>query len=162
MNKKPGLLFAVSLFAIIILAASFNMNLGGNAPIKLREGINPDNVLYICSAANETWNNISHSMHMLEKYASLFFSFAGIVLFFSWGWALYQNLLKDKFNDEAYKTPWELTKATFWIIIAFTVIFVTPNHYRNVNVRGHGDGYVLCENTSDGARPVNYKAIKSR
>lgn len=162
MDKKPGLLLAVSLFAIIILAASFNMNLGGNSPVALREGVNPDNVLYVCDAANETWNNISKSMHMLEKYASLFFSFAGIVLFFSWGWALYQNLLKDKFNEDAYKNSWELTKAVFWIIIAFTIIFATPNHYRNVNIRGHGDGYVLCENTSDGARPVNYRAVNSR
>lgn len=160
MNKKPGLLFAVSVFAIIILAVSFNMNLGGNAPVKLQAGVNPDNVLYVCPAIDSVWKQISDSLHFLGRYAAVFFCFAGIVLFFSWGWALYQNLLKDKFVDEAYKNPWGLTKAVFWIVIIFTILSMTPNHYRNVEVRGHGDNWVLCENNSDGARAVPYKAVR--
>ena len=159
MNKKPGLLFAVSLLAIIILAVSFNLNLGGNEPVALRAGVNPDKVLYVCDSGNDTWDHISTSFHLIGRFATLFFSFAGIVLCFSWGWALYQNLLKDKFSEDAYKTPWSLTKAVFWIIVVFTILLVTPNHFRRVEVHGHGDNYVLCDSTSDGARPLNYKAV---
>lgn len=162
MNKKPGLLFSVLLFAFIVLAASFNMNLDNRAAVKLRAGINPADVLYICPADNTTWLNISHSMHALSKYASIFFLFVGIVLFFSWGWALYQNLLKDKFVDDAYKTPWMLTKGFFWILIIFTLLVVTPNHYREVKVRGQDTPWVLCDSDSAGARAVGYNAVSSR
>lgn len=161
MNKKPGLLFAVSLLAIIILAVSFNMNLGGNAPVSLHAGVNPDKVLYVCKITGDSaWNQFSTSLHFLGRYAILFFCFVGIVLFFSWGWALYQNLLKDKFSADAYKNPWGLTKAVFWIIVVFTVLYATPNHFRQVSIRGHGDDWVLCENTSENARVVNFRAVE--
>lgn len=160
MNKKPGLLFAVSLLAIIVLAVSFNMNLDGNTPTKLANGVNPDNVLYVCEIAKDfVWHQISQSLHLLGKSAMLFFAFAGIVLCFNWGWALYQNLLKDKFSDDAYKNPWGLTKVVFWLVIAFTILYITPNHFRRVEIRGHGDNWVLCDKTSDGARPVNFRAV---
>ena len=159
MNKKPGLLIAVSIFAIIILSVAFNMNFGGGSPVKLPEGVNPDSVLYVCPIASNTWDHLSESLHFMSKYASFFFSFVGIVLFFSWGWALYQNLLKDKFNEEAYKNSWAITKVMFWLIIAFTVLIVTPNHYRRVDVRGHGSDWVLCDSTSENAQPVKYKGV---
>ena len=160
MNKKPGLLFAISVFTIIIVAVSFNFNLGANAPVKLRNGINPDNVLYVCNAASDMWDRVSQGLHFLAGFAPLFFSFVGIVLLFSWGWALYQNLLKDKFIDEAYKNPWDLTKIFFWMVVVFTVFYMTPNHFRQVEVRGSEEQWVLCDNTSEGARPVNYRAVR--
>ena len=160
MDKKPGLLVAISVFTIIVVAVSFNLNLGTNAPIELPEGVNPDNVLYVCPAVTDTWTRISQGLHFLAQFAPLFFSFAGIVLIFSWGWALYQNLLKDKFVDEAYKNPWGLTKAFFWLVVVFTILYVTPNHFRQVEVRGSEEQWVLCDNTSDNARPVNYRAVK--
>ena len=160
MNKKPGLLFAISALAIIIIAVSFHFNFGENVPVELSEGVNPDNVLYVCNAANTTWIQISQGLHFLASFAPFFFSFVGIVLFFSWGWALYQNLLKDKFVDEAYKNPWELTKIFFWMAVVFTVLYVTPNHFRQVEVRGSDEQWVLCENTSEGATAVNYRAVK--
>ena len=162
MNKKPGLLFAVCFLAIIILAVSFNMNLGGSAPVQLRPGVNPDDVLYVCPSASMTWDGISKSLHFLGKYASVFFSFIGIVLVFSWGWALYQNLLKDKFSVDVYKNPWEITKIIFWIMIVFTICSVTPNQFRRVEVKGHGTDWVLCENTSEGAKAVNPRAVTLR
>ncbi len=160
MNKKPGFLFAVSVFTIIIVAVSFNFNLGANDPVKLRNGINPDNVLYVCSAASSTWDQVSQGLRFFARLAPLFFSFIGIVLFFSWGWALYQNLLKDKFVDEAYKNPWELTKIFFWMVVIFTVFYVTPNHFRQVDVRGSEEQWVLCDSTSKDARAVNYRAVR--
>ena len=166
MNKKPGLFVAVALFAIIILATSFHMDLGGNTPIELKAGVNPANVLYVCPVTGSMWESLSQSLHFLDRYASIFFAFIGIVLTFSWGWAIYQNLLKDKFSEDAYKNPWALTKAFFWLIIIFTVLIMTPNHFRTVGIRdNHGNvdyGWVLCDNTSDGAQAVSYKRIVSR
>ena len=159
MNKKPGLLFAVAVFAIVILAASFHMDYGAHTTVMLRQGVNPDSVLYVCPSANVTWDNLSHSLHFMQRYASVFFSFIGIVLVFSWGWAFYQNLLKDKFSEDVYKNPWGVTKVIFWLIVVISILFVTPNHFRRVEVRGHGDNWVLCDNTSKDARAVNYRAV---
>ncbi len=160
MNKKPGLLFTVSLLAIIILAASFDMNFGGNPPVHLPSGVNPDNVLYVCPATNTSaFAQLSTAFHAVGRYVYLFFAFFVLVLMFSWGWALYQNLLKDKFSTDVYKNPWDLTKAVFWGAVIAFVLYMTPNYFRHVEVRGHGTDWVLCENTSDGARPANFKAI---
>ena len=162
MNKKPGLLFVVCLLAMIILAASFDLNFGGNPPIHLKAGVNPDSVLYVCPVKDATWTSISESLHLIGKYANLMFFFALIVLLFSWGWAFYQNLLKDKFNADAYKNSWDLTKFVFWGTVIYIVLFSTPNHFRRVEIRGTSAQYVLCENTSTGARPVNSKAVTVR
>ena len=160
MNKNPGLLFTVSLLAIIILAASFNMNFGGNPPIQLPNGVNPDSVLYVCPIGDEGgFSQFSAALHAVGKYVRLFFSFMTLMLVFSWGWGLYQNLLKDKFSADAYKNPWALTKIVFWMVVVFSVLFMTPNHFRRVDIRGHGDNWVLCESTSLGARAVNPRAV---
>ena len=162
MNKKPGLLFAVCLLAMIILAVSFGMNFGGNPPVHLPSRIDPSTVLYVCPAADSAWTHVSRSFSLINKYAHLLFFFAVFVLIFSWGWALYQNLLKDKFNDEAYKNSWELTKMIFWVAIVYTVLVWTPNHFRRVEVRGTSEQYVLCENTSTGAKATFSKNVTSR
>ena len=164
MNKKPGLVFSVLLFTFVILGAAFNMNLDGRTSVKLRAGIDSANVLYICPIDNTTWTGISSSLHTLSRYASIAFLLFGSVLFFSWGWALYQNLLKDKFSADVYKNPWGLTKIFFWAGVIITVLAMTPNYFRTVNVNINGDEtqWFLCENTSDGARPVNPKTVTLR
>ena len=160
MNKKPGLLLIVSLLAIIILAASFHMDFGGNPAVHLPNGVNPDSVLYVCPAnAQGAWNQFAMALHGVGRYLYLFFAFCVLVLVFSWGWALYQNLLKDKFSADAYKNPWELTKIIFWMAVVVFILFMTPNHFRTVEVRGHGTDWVLCENTSEGARAINPRAV---
>lgn len=160
MDKKPGLLFVVSLCAIIILAASFHMDFGGNAPVNLPAGVNPDNVLYVCPTGGDgVFSQFSVALHAIGKYVSLFFFFVIMVLVFSWGWGLYQNLLKDKFSADAYKNPWELTKIVFWGAVVVFVLFKTPDYFRSVQIRGHGTNWTLCESTSAGARPVSPKAV---
>lgn len=159
MNKKPGLLFSVIVFTIIVVAAAFHVNLGGDSMVHLREGVNPDMVLYVCLAENSTWNQVAQGLRLVARYAPLFFSFAGVVLLFSWGWALYQNLLKDKFSDDVYKNPWELTKIVFWVMIVFSVIYMTPNHFRRVEIHGDDRAWVLCDNNSVDARAVPYKRV---
>ena len=160
MNKNPGLLFTVSLLAIIILAASFNMNFGGNAPVALPAGVNPDSVLYVCPLAKDGgFVQFSAALHAVGRYVYLGFAFMVLVLVFSWGWALYQNLLKDKFSADAYKNPWGLTKVVFWMAVISFVLFKTPDYFRRVDIRGRGTDWVFCENTSVGARPVNPRAV---
>lgn len=159
MNKKPGLLFSVVVFTIIIVAASFHFSLESDKVVKLAANVNPDKVLYVCSAGSSTWDQIGKSLHLLARFAPVFFSFAGIVVLFSWGWALYQNLLKDKFSEDVYKNPWGLTKVIFWMMVVFTVIYASPNHYRRIDLRGSNEAWVLCENNSQDARAVPYKNV---
>ena len=162
MNKKPGLMLAVCVLAMIVLATSFGMNFGGNPPVRLPASVNPDTVLYVCPAADSVWGQVSQMFHMLERSIYIMLSFAVFVLLFSWGWAFYQNLLKDKFNEDAYKNSWGLTKIVFWAAVIFTVLFMTPNHFRRVEVRGNNSQWVLCENTSTGAKAVKYGAVTLR
>jgi len=161
MNKKPGLLFAVCVLAAIILAAAFKMGIGGNEVAHLRSGINPDNVLYVCPIANHSWDTFSRAMTIGHKTIYIAFAFFLIILLFSWAWALYQNLLKDKFSADVYKNPWGLTKIFFWAIVICTVLTMTPNHFRAVKIGKNSTtaNWVLCESSSEGARPVNPKAI---
>ena len=161
MNKKPGLLFAVSALSLIILAVVFDLKMGGNTTVHLREGINPDGVLYVCPVTDSTWVSFANAMSVGRKYIYMGFWFVGIVLLFSWGWALYQNLVKDKFSADAYKNPWDLTKLFFWAGVICTILAMTPNYFRTVHIRtnGHNSTWVLCENTSTGARAVNAQAV---
>ena len=164
MNKKPGLFLAVSLLTGIILATSFGLNLGGAKAIHLRAGINPGNVLYVCPVSDTMFDALSKSFSILSQQVYLLFAFAFIVLLFSWGWALYQNLLKDKFSADVYKNPWSLTKMFFWAMVAITIIMTTPNYFRKVHVhfKGHTYDYVLCENNSANAKAVNERAVTFR
>jgi hypothetical protein len=164
MNKKPGLFLSVSVLAAIILATGFGFHLGGSEAIRLRAGINPGDVLYVCPVSNDIFDSLSQSFSMLSQQVYVLFTFALIVLAFSWGWALYQNLLKDKFSADVYKNPWALTKIFFWAMVVVTIIMVTPNYFRTVHVhiKGHTYDYVLCESNSTGARAINERAVTFR
>ena len=161
MNKKPGLVFAVCAFAMIILAAALHMDFGGAGAVKLREGVDPNNVLYVCKITESGWTTFAETLTMVKRYLSAGFIFAFIILAFSWAWALYQNMVKDKFNENAYKTPWGMTKIFFWAMVACIILSVTPNHFRTVRVhlKGRVVDMVLCEKNSENAIPVNPKAI---
>ena len=164
MNKKPGLVFAVCALAMIILAAAFHMDLGGAAAVKLRAGIDPNNVLYVCPIKESGWTTFASTLTFAKRYIFMGFVFAFMVLLFSWTWALYQNMVKDKFNESAYKNPWGLTKIFFWAMVAYLILSATPNHFRTVHVHNKGriSDYTLCENNSENARPVNPKAVTLR
>ena len=158
MNKKPGLFLTIAVLAIIILAASYGFHIGGDTAVRLPSGINPGDVLYVCPA-NDGWTTVANSVKILRQFASVAFAFVTIILVFSWSWALYQNLLKDKFSEDVYKNPWGITKVFFWAAVICVMVFMTPNHFRKVSVRGHGDNWVLCENTSPHARAVKPSGV---
>jgi len=164
MNKKPGLLFAVCVLAMIILAAAFHMDFGGAAAVKLRAGVDPNNVLYVCPIQESGWTTFADALKFGKRYVFMGFVFAFMVLLFSWTWALYQNLVKDKFNENAYKNPWGLTKIFFWAVVVYLILSMTPNYFRTVHVHSNGrvTDWTLCENNSENARPVNPKAVTLR
>ena len=71
-----------------------------------------------------------------------------------WMWALYQNLLKDKFNRDSFKKPWMFTKFLFWAIVIMTVLMKTPDYFRAIEIDGARGQYVLCESSTPGAKIV--------
>lgn len=164
MNKKPGLLFSVCALAFVILATVFKLHFpGANTESAKIAATDVANHLFVCPIADSTWDSVAKGLSILESYFSMFVVFAGIVLLFSWGWALYQNLLKDKFVVDAYKNPWDLTKAMFWIVVAFVIFIMTPNHFRaKITVRSNGQAseFVLCEQSSPNARAVRIRNAK--
>ena len=164
MLKKRGLLFSVCALALVILATVFKLQLpGANTESAKIAATNVANHLFVCPIASSTWDSVSRGLSVLESYLSMFVVFVVIVLLFSWGWALYQNLLKDKFVKDVYKTPWDLTKIVFWIVVAFVILIMTPNHFRTkVPVRSNGQTseWVLCEQSAPDARAVRVRNAK--
>ena len=147
---KKSMLSAIILLTIIVLMASFDFSLDGSPPIQLSPNIR-GSALFVCPATSSFWNSIAAGFSFFTRYVLIGFFFAAIILAFMWGWALYQNLLKDSFNKDAFSKPWGFTKLLFWVGIILVIIFNTPNRYRAVEVTGKTGDYVLCENTSPGA-----------
>jgi len=155
MNKKPGLLFSVCALAMIVLASVFKLDLLKSKQT-LQSTKNIANHLFVCPMANSTWDSISDMLSKGKEYMYMAVAFVVIVLLFAWGWALYQNLLKDKFSADVYKNPWEITKIVFWAAVICFVLVKTPNYFRP-HVRINSTNWVLCDNTSENARAVRLK-----
>lgn len=157
---KPTMLFAIILITVIILASAFDLTLSTVTPVAV-----PDNligaVLYVCPIDNTgVWHTISAGLRPFSRYITIAFFFALIMLFFLWGWGIYQNLLKDKFNKDQFVKPWEWTKMLFWAGVIVLLLINTPNHYKTVHITGVDGSWILCENTTPGARPVRSNAVK--
>lgn len=145
---KPTMIFALAMLALVALMAAFDVHLGGIAPtIKVPENMLGD-VLYICPAVSDGWDSASGILRSIQKPVTIGLFFAMTMLLFTWGWALYQNLLKDKFNRNMFLKPWGFTKILFWALVIVTLAMNTPNHYRIVHVRGVAGNFVLCESNT--------------
>ncbi len=158
MDKKPGLLFSVYALAMIILASVFKFNLFNQNPDKLSNSQNVANHLFVCPVTSNTWDSISEILSKGEEYLVMAAAFVVIVLMFSWGWALYQNLLKDKFSADVYKKPWDITKIAFWVVVAGYILVMTPNHFRT-KIHVNNTEWVFCDNTAENARAVRIRNI---
>ena len=55
-----------------------------------------------------------------------------------------------------------LTKWCFWITVFVTIVLVTPNHVRRVEITNAGDNWVLCDADTPGARVVKADAVHAR
>ncbi len=150
---KPTMLFAVVLLTIIVLMSSFGIQLSPSEPLALSASAAP-NTLFICPAASNTWDTLANGLRQFTRPLMIGFFFALILLCFSWAWAMYQNLLKDKFVRDAFKTPWAATKLLFWAVVLVSMLVLTPNYFRSVQVSGRAGQWVLCENNTPGALAV--------
>lgn len=151
---KPTMVTAICLLAGIIIMTSFGLQLDPTDAISKIPDTVSANILYVCPAASSTWDPIATGFSAFTRYLKILLIFGVIVVAFSWGWAFYQNLLKDKFDADKYKTPWGLTKMMLWGIVIFLLLIYTPNHFRTVHVKGIKKDYVMCEAGDTGAMRV--------
>lgn len=151
---KPTMMYAIIMATTIILMTVFDINLSPTEPIALSEAVQAG-TLYVCPATDSFWDGLANAMQTLQKPLIVAFWFSLILLIFIWLWALYQNLLKDKFVRDAYKNPWAYTKMLFWTVVIVCLIFYTPNHFRTVKLEGTNTNWVLCEANTPGAKAAN-------
>lgn len=153
---KPTMLFAIVMMTAIILMVSFGISLSPTTPITLAPDV-AANALYVCPASSSLWDSLSHGLGQFTRPMIIGFFFALILLLFSWAWAMYQNLLKDKFVRDAFKSPWGFTKMMFWTVVIMLMLVHTPNYFRSVHVDGARGEWVLCDSNTPGARaaPAN-------
>lgn len=156
---KPGLLFGIAMLAVIILMSSFGLHFGSGAELNIPDSVS-GSVLYLCPAASG-WDTASKILSGFSLPITIIFFFAAIILLFAWGWALYQNLLKDKFNKDSFKNAWEFSKIFFWAGVVALLVISTPNHFRGVKITGYDGNYVLCEKSSKDAMAVRADAVVS-
>lgn len=155
---KPTMLFAIVLLTAIILMTSFDIQLSPTQPLVVAPEAAPT-TLYVCPAASKTWDMLAQAFGQFTRPLIIGFFFAVILLCFSWAWAMYQNLLKDKFVRDAFKTPWAATKLLFWAVVILSMLAFTPNYFRSVRVDGTNGNWVLCENNTPGARAVRSDTV---
>lgn len=145
---KPMMIFVLAMMTLIILMSSFDVHLGNMTPTVVVPENMLGNVLYVCPAASDGWDAASEILKSIKTPLLIGVFFAVMMLLFNWGWALYQNLLKDKFNRNMFLQPWGFTKILFWAIVVLLLAVNTPNHYRRVHVRGYSGDLVLCDNNT--------------
>ena len=158
--KKPMIL-VITLLTAIVLMTTFDLSLGPDTAINV-PGDMRGNALFVCPMESSFWDAIATGFRPFYEYITIGFFFALIILVFVWGWALYQNLLKDSFKREDFSKPWSFTKMLFWAGVIMIFVFNTPNKYREVGVTNKPGNWVLCENTSSGARIVNSDLVHAR
>lgn len=151
---KPSMIFAIVMLTAIVLIVSFDLQLSPTTPVPLPDGTDMGRVLYVCPAASSTWDSVASAIQGLLRPITIGFFFAAIILLFVWAWALYQNLVKDKFDKASFTNPWGFTKLLFWAIVIIALVAATPNHFKSVHITGLSDSYVLCENNTPGAVAV--------
>ncbi len=155
---KPTMLFAIVMLTAIVLITSFDLQFGASTPVAVPESM-AANVLYVCPVASGTWDAVARALMPFTRSITIGFLFAAMILMFSWGWALYQNLLKDSFKRESFKNPWAFTKMWFWAGVIVLMMALTPNHFREVHLTGSTSSYILCDNNTPGARAVRASAV---
>lgn len=155
---KPTMMFAVIMVTAIVLMVSFNITLSPNTPIVLNDTIAP-NALFVCPVTDSGWIQVADGLGHFTRPLVIALFFAMMILTAVWSWALYQNLLKDKFNRDSFKNPWAFTKWLFWAAIIVFMLIRTPDSFRTVHIDGANGAWVLCDNNTPGARAVHADSV---
>jgi hypothetical protein len=156
---KPGLLFSVLGIIAIIVASSFGLHILPVAPIHNIPDSAADAVLYVCPAADFAFDETARQLSYIRNYLMIAFFFIFMIWAAMAGWAVYQNLLKDKFEEKSWQSIVFLAKILFWMTIVLTVLMHAPNHYRRVSVRGETGNFVLCESNDPASQPKQADAV---
>lgn len=156
---KQAMMWAIMAMIAIILMASFGFHLGGAPDVVTVPGNISGTELYVCPVASNAWDSISVAMRPFTRGLVIIYSFVVMVLVALWGWAMYQNLLKDKFDSKSFVNAWKFTKLTFWAGLILLILVKTPNYYRTVHLAGDGTAVVLCENNTPNALAVPASSV---
>ena len=161
---KPTLFLSIMLVITIVIAASFGLSVGEalnlpRAPIYDLPDSVATNALYVCPTANSVLDEISQVLVPAQRYMVIAFFFFLMLIFAFYAFALYQNLLADKYEAKQYKNAWFLAKTLFWATVVATILLRTPNNFRTVQLQGADGHFVLCESSVPGARPVRADAV---
>ncbi len=156
---KPTMLFAIVALVAIVMVSSFDLQLAPNDALNIASDM-VANVLYVCPAASTFWDGFASALRPFSHYFIIALFFVIMLLMFSWGWALYQNLLTDSFKRDSFKKPWQMTKMLFWASVIITIFVMTPNYFRSVHINGAPGEWVLCESDTPGARAVSADAVQ--
>lgn len=151
---KPTMVTAICLLTAIIIVSSFGLQLDPVDVSSQISGAASANTLYVCPINSSIWDPIAAGFSQFATFFKVILAACLIVLSFSWGWAFYQNLLKDKFDGDKYKQPWGLTKMLFWGVVVIFMLMMTPNYFRTVHINGTNQDYILCEAGDNNARAV--------
>ena len=156
---KPTMLFTLITIIAIILMVAFDISLAPEA-VKIDVSNIPPDVLFVCPVDKQSvWISIANAFTALKRPINIAFFFALMMLMSLWLWALYQNLLKDKFDRASFKGPWAYTKALFWSVVIVLVLMKTPNYFRFVQVDGLNGNWVICNADSKNAQMQKIEKI---
>ena len=157
---KPGLLLSAIALVTIIVVASFGLRiLPPDAIVPLPDSANPGDFLWVCPSAHPYFDRIALFFSNIQTQMNIAFFFGLLFVILAFAWALYQNLLKDKFEPKPYETAWFFTKVLFWIAVVATVLMHAPNHYRTVKIDGRTGTFVTCNMGEKNAEPVPETAV---
>lgn len=155
---KKTMTFTILILAAIVIVSSFGFQLSSSSPVSVPASMS-GHALYVCPVTRGQWTMVADIMHRFGRYIIGGFFFVTIILMFNWGWALYQNLVKDSFNRDSFKNVWQFTKVTFWAGVVVAILAWTPDYFKTVHIRGASGEWVLCENNTPGARAVRSDAV---
>ncbi len=119
---KPGMVFSALAVIAIIVASSFGLHIFPIEPIHNLPDSVTSNALYVCPAASFTFDEIAKQISYIRNSLMIVFFFVFMIIIAMTGWALYQNLLKDKFEEKSWQSIVFLAKTLFWITIVITIL----------------------------------------
>ncbi len=158
---KQTMMWAILALTAIVMMSLFDLHLFPVKPVvSIPAGV-AGTELYVCPAVTGgAWDTASNMLGIFSDYIIIAFLCVVMILLFVWGWAMYQNLLNDKFDRKSFSNPWKYTKLAFWAAAVVIILTATPNHFRRVTVTGAPGEWVLCENVSP-ARAVHASAVQA-
>lgn len=156
---NPGFVFSIIAIIAIIVASSFGLHIFPTAPVHILPDSVTGHALFVCPAANSTFDEIAKQLSFIRNSLTVVFFFIFMIWLSMIGWAMYQNLLKDKFEEKSWQSIIFLGKILFWMTLIITILIHAPNHYRNVKLRGADGEFVLCESNNPASLPVHSQAV---